>query len=149
MSILSFYHDVLLVLHLVGLAAGMGIGFANMFIARWAREAQSEETAAVLMSLAPRLSQISTIGLVVLVVTGPLLLFTISGVSGYAFGQFWFYVKLLGVAAMIAIAYLVYQAQQQIRRGETPQYGQYLPMVGPAMGGLALIVTLVSAMVFH
>lgn len=149
MSQFSFYHDVLLVLHLVGLAAGLGVGFANMFIARWAREAQDEGTASVLASLPPRLAGLSTIGLVVLVVTGLLLLFTINGVSGYAFGEFWFYLKLLGVAAMIAVAYLMYQAQAQIRRGETPQFGQYLPMAGPAMGGLALLVTLLSAMVFH
>lgn len=148
MTQLSFYHDVVLFIHLVSFAVGLGLGFANMFIARWARDS-SEEAAGILRSLPPRLSQISTIGLAGLVITGLLLLFTVTGTAGYAFGEFWFYIKLLGVAAMLAIAYLVYQAQQQIRRGETPQFAQYLPSVGPAMGGLALLVALVSIFVFH
>lgn len=142
------YHDLLLFLHLVGLAAGLGVGIANMFIARWAGESESPETATVLRSLPPRLSQISTIGLVVLVVTGILLLIDVA-FSSYPWNQFWFWMKLLGSGAMVAIAVLVYQAQGQIKRGETPRFAQYMPMVGPAMGGLALLVVLFSAFVFH
>ena len=149
MSRLSFYHDVLLFLHFIGLALGLGAGLVNMALARWTRAVAGEpEKASVLASLPPRIAQLSTIGLGVLVVTGLLMLFTVSGTTN-AFHYFWFYVKLLGAAGMIAIAYLVYQAQQQIKRGETPTYGQYMPLVGPAMGGLALIVILASTFVFH
>ncbi len=150
MSGVSFYHDILLVLHLLGLAVGLGGGIVNMFVARWAREAAmaSPEQSGVWATLPPRIAQLSTIGLGVLVVTGLLMLFTVTGMTG-AFHFFWFYIKLLGAAAMIAIAYFVYQAQQQIKRGETPTFGQYMPMVGPAMGGLALIVVICSAFVFH
>ena len=142
------YHDVLLFLHLIGLAAGLGVGIANMFIARWAGESESPETATVLRSLPPRLSQISTVGLVVLVITGILLLIDVA-YGSYPWNQFWFWVKLLGAGAMVAIAFLVYQAQGQIKRGETPRYGQYMPMVGPVMGALGLLVVLFSAFVFH
>lgn len=144
-----FYHDVVLFLHLVALAAGLGIGFANMFIARWADASADDAETAVLRSLPPRLSQISQVALVVLVLTGLLLLFTVGGMASYSFSQFWFYMKLLGSGAMIAIAYLVFQAQTQIRRGETPPLMRYMPMVGPAMGGLGLLVVLVSVFVYH
>jgi uncharacterized membrane protein SirB2 len=150
MSGLSFYHDVILVLHLIGLSMGLGAGIVNMFVVRWAREsADNPDRPSILMALQPRIAQISTIGLGVLVITGLLLLFTVSGTSSYAFGKFWFYMKLLGAAAMIAIGFLAYQAQGQIKRGETPTYGQYLPLVGPAMGVLAVLVVLFSAFVFH
>lgn len=142
------YHDIMLFLHLVSLAAGMGIGFANMFIARWAGETDNPDTAATLRSLAPRLSQVSTIGLAVLIVTGILLLIDMASGS-YPWNQFWFWMKLLGAGAMAAVAFLVYQAQQQIKRGEPPQFGQYLPLVGPIMGTLGLLVVLFSTFVFH
>lgn len=150
MSRLSFYHDVLLFLHLIGLALGLGAGVVNMFLARWAREAAAEpEKAGFLAALPQRIAPLATVGLGILVVTGLLLLFTVSGTASWAFSQFWFYIKLLGAGAMVAIAYLVYQAQNQIKRGQTPAIMQYMPMVGPAMGGLSLIIILVSIFVFH
>ncbi len=148
MSSLSFYHDVLLFLHLIGLALGLGAGVVNMFLARWAREAEGEQ-ATFLTALPQRIAPLATIGLGILVVTGLLMLFTVNGMASYSFKQFWFYIKLLGAGGMIAIAYLVYQAQNQIKRGETPAIMQYMPMVGPVMGGLSLVVVLVSTFVFH
>lgn len=142
------YHDILLFLHLIGLTMGLGVGIVNMMLSRWAGESDNPDTASILRSLPPRLSQISTIGLVVLVITGLLMLFTLGGMATYSFNQFWFYVKLLGAGAMIAIAYLVFLAQAQIRRGETPAIAQYMPMVGPAMGVLSLVIVFISVMIY-
>lgn len=144
-----FYHDILLFLHLVSLAVGIGIGTANIFLARWAAQAGSVEEATLLRSLPPRLAQISQIGLAVLIVTGLLLLFTVGGMATYSFNQFWFYMKLIVVAAMVVVVYFMFQAQRAIREGKTPQFGEYLPMAGPAMGVLALLAVLFSAFVYH
>jgi uncharacterized membrane protein SirB2 len=143
-----FYHDILLFLHLVGLAVGLGIGTANIFLVRWAAQTEKVEEATLLRSLPPRLAQISQIGLAVLVITGLLLLFTVGGMASYSFGQFWFYMKLLAVGAMIVVVYFLFQAQRAIREGRTPQFGEYLPIAGPAIGGLALLATLFAVFVY-
>ncbi|MHA1559224.1 MAG: hypothetical protein ACTSWI_00935 [Alphaproteobacteria bacterium] len=142
------YHDIVLFLHFVSLASGIGIGIANMFIARWAGEADNPDTASIMRSLLPRLAQISMISLGVLVVTGVLLLIEIA-FGSYPWNQLWFWMKLLGSGAMVAVAFFVLQAQRQIKRGETPQFGQYLRLAGPATGGLGLLVVLFSAFAFH
>ena len=142
------YHDIVLFLHFVSLASGLGIGIANMFIARWAGETDNPDTAAVLKSLTPRLAQISTISLGVLVVTGILLLIE-TALGSYPWNQLWFWMKLLGSSAMVAIAFFVLQAQRQIKRDETAQFARYIPLVGPTMGGLGLVVILFSIFVFH
>ena len=144
-----FYHDVVLFLHLVSLAVGLGLGTANIFLARWAAQTESVEEATLLRSLPPKLSRISTIGLGVLVLTGILLLFSVGGMASNSFGQFWFYMKLISTAAMIVVVYFVYQAQVAIRDGRTPQFGEYLPMAGPAIGGLSLLTVLFSAFAYH
>lgn len=143
------WHDILLFIHLVALAVGLGLGTGNIFLARWAAQSEKVEEATLLRSLPPRLSQISTVGLAVLVVSGLLLLFSVGGVANYSFGQFWFYIKLLGAAGMVVVVYFVYQAQRAIREGKTPQFGEYLPMAGPVIGGLGLLTTLVSIFAFH
>jgi uncharacterized membrane protein len=144
-----FWHDLLLFAHLVGLALGLGVGVANIFIARAAASAPAPDTAMALRNLPPRLSQISTIGLGVLVVTGILLLFSVGGMASYSFGQFWFWLKLVAVAGMLVVVYFLYQAQVAIKAGREPQFKEYLPMAGPAMGALALLATIFAVFAFH
>ena len=143
------WHDILLFVHLVSLAVGLGLGTTNIFLARWAAQTEKVEDATLLRSLPPRLGQVANVGLAVLVVTGLLLLFTVGGMASYSFGQFWFYVKLLAVAGMVVVAYFLFQAQRAIREGRTPQFGEYLPMAGPAIGGLSLLAVLFSVFAFH
>lgn len=139
-----FYHDILLFLHLLGLVMGLGIGITNMVIARAAGAAATPDAAGALRSLAPMLARISMAGLVILVITGLLLLFQ----RGFSFLSFWFWVKVVAVAGMIAIAYLMYQAQQKIRAGDASAAAQ-MRQLGPAMGGLSLLVVLFSVFAFH
>jgi uncharacterized membrane protein SirB2 len=143
-----FYHDILVFLHLVSLAVGLGLGTANIFLGRWAAASQSVEEATLLRSLPPRLAQISTVGLGVLIITGILLVFDLPSYIN-PWSHFWFWMKLLAVAGMVVIVYFVMQAQRAIRDGKTPQFGEYLPMAGPAIGGLALLATLFATFVFH
>jgi hypothetical protein len=143
-----FWRNLLVFLHLVGLAMGLGVGIANLFIARWAASTPAPESAMALRALPPRLSQVSQIGLGILVVTGLLLLFTVSGMASYAFGQFWFYLKLVAVAGMGAVIYFLYQAQVAIKAGREPQFKEYLPQAGMILGGLGLAATLFAVLAF-
>jgi hypothetical protein len=49
---------------------------------------------------------------------------------------------------MIVVVYFLFQAQRAIREGRTPQFGEYLPIAGPAIGGLALLATLFAVFVY-
>ena len=141
------WHDILLFLHLIGLALGLGLGFANMFIARQVSSTENADGAAALRALPPLLGRVSQIGLGVLIVTGILLF--IDWKFGSPFNSVWFWLKMLVAAAMVAVAYLLFQAQAQIRRGETPRFAEWIPRAGPIMGGLALLATLFAVFVFH
>ncbi|MCC6735311.1 MAG: hypothetical protein IT534_04190 [Bauldia sp.] len=138
------YHDILLFAHFIGLAMGIGVGITNMVIARMIGAAATPDAASALRSLPPILSRISMAGLVVLVISGLLLLFY----WGFAITDFWFWLKILGVAGMIGVAYLMYQAQEKIRAGDQTAAAQ-MRQLGPAMGGLGLLVTLLSVFSFH
>lgn len=144
-----FWRNLLVFAHLIGLAMGLGVGIANMAITRWAASSPSAESAMALRALPPRLSQVSQIGLGVLVISGLLLLFTVGGMASYAFGNFWFYLKLLAVAGMGAVIYVMYQAQVAIKAGREPQFKEYLPMAGMIMGGLGLAATLFAVIAFN
>lgn len=137
-----FYHDIVLFLHFIGLALGMGVGVTNLVIARSA--ASSPETAGPVRALMPMLARISTAGLGILVVTGLLLIFQ----RGFSFLSAWFWIKMLSVAGMIAVSYLMFQAQAQIRQGNAAAAAQ-MKMLGPAMGGLGLLTVLFSVFAFH
>ncbi len=143
-----FWRNLLVFLHLIGLAMGLGVGIANMFIARWAASSPAPESAMALRALPPRLSQVSQIGLGILVISGLLLLFTVGGMASYAFGQFWFWLKLVAVAGMGAVIYFLWQAQVAIKAGREPQFKEYLPQAGLILGVLGLAATLFAVFAF-
>lgn len=143
-----FWRNILLFLHLIGLAMGLGVGIANIFIARWAASSPAPESAMALRALPPRLSQVSQIGLGILVITGLLLLFTVGGMASYAFSQFWFWLKLVAVAGMGAVIYFLWQSQVAIKAGREPQFKEYLPYGGMILGGLGLAATLFAVFAF-
>ena len=138
------YHDILLFAHFIGLAMGLGVGITNMVVARMVSAAATPDAASALRALPPILSRISMAGLVVLVVSGLLLLFW----WGFGITNFTFWLKMLAVAGMIGIAYLMFQAQQKIRAGDLTAAAQ-MRQLGPAMGGLAVLVVLLSVLAFH
>jgi len=138
------YHDILLFAHFIGLAMGLGVGITNMVVARMVSAAATPDAASALRALPPILSRISMAGLVVLVVSGVLLLISL----GFGVTNFAFWLKMLAVAGMIGIAYLMYQAQQKIRAGDLTAAAQ-MRQLGPAMGGLSVLVVLLAVFAFH
>lgn len=138
------YHDILLFAHFIGLAMGIGVGIANMVVARMIGAAATPDAAGALRGLPPILSRVSMAGLGVLVVSGLLLLFW----WGFGVTNVWFWLKMLVVAGMIGVAYLIYQAQQKIRAGDQTAAAQ-MRQLGPAIGGLGLLTTLLAVFAFH
>lgn len=138
------YHDILLFLHFIGLAMGLGVGITNMVVARMVSAAATPDAASALRALPPILARISMAGLVVLVFSGLLLLFW----WGFGITNFTFWLKIVAVAGMIGIAYLMYQAQRKIRAGDLTAAAR-MRQLGPAMGGLGVLVVLLSVLALH
>lgn len=137
------YHDIVLFFHLIGLALGFGIGIANIVIARTAMGAATPDAAGALRGLQPVLARISMAGLAVMVVSGLLLIFE----RGFSDLSFWFWLKIVGAALLVAVAYLIFQAQRTIRAGGPPP--PRMRMYGPAMGILTLFTVLFAIFAFH
>ncbi|MCW5716442.1 MAG: hypothetical protein KIS68_01300 [Bauldia sp.] len=119
-----------------------------MVIARMVAAAATPDAAGALRALPPILSRISMAGLVLLVVTGLLLIIQMgfAGMTGWM--KVWFWLKMAGVAAMIGVAYLIFQAQGRIRQGDQTA-GAQMRQLGPAIGGLALLVTFLAVLAFY
>jgi len=139
-------HGLLLFLHFIGLALGIGVPIANFAIQRVAADS-APEAAAVLRSIPPRLTPFSWTGLGLLLVTGVLLLL-VPGMGRFAFSQFWFWLKLLDVAALVGVVYLMWQTMQQVRAGDMAAAAR-MRMLGPAALGLGLLAVLFAVITFH
>jgi len=90
-------NQALLVLHLLGIAMGFSVSFANIVFAGLLAQGQAEDLA-TFRRFMPRMASMGNIGLVLIWVTGPILVFTkyngFGGLPGI------FHVKLLFVVLL-------------------------------------------------
>ncbi len=91
------YHQVLLTLHLLTIALGIGVGFSNLFGMAIAK-GQTAEAAAGMALLRRKIAPFMDANLVVVLVTGGLLLANLGGSSSLAPT---FHVKMAAVAIWV------------------------------------------------
>ncbi len=140
-------YSILIFLHLIGLVLGMGIPIANLVAQRLAASA-SPEGAAALRALPPRLAPFSQAGLALLVITGLLMLLSSRGRDmAFITGGFWFWVKMLSVAGLVAVVYFIWQTSNEIRAGNTAA-AERMRMLGPAALALSLAATFFAVIAF-
>lgn len=137
-------HTLLLFLHFIGMALGIGLPVANMVSQRLAHSA-SPEAAAALRRIPPMLAPFSAGGLITLWVTGVLLLFGYWGVSAVP-GMFW--VKLVCVIALTAIVVTIWMTMARIRAGDV-SVASRMPMLGMGASLFGLLAVLFATMAFH
>ncbi len=77
------YHQVLLTLHLLTIALGIGVGFSNLF-GMAISKGQTPEAAAGIALLRRKIAPLMDANLLVVLVTGILLLVNLGGMSGLA-----------------------------------------------------------------
>ncbi len=108
-------NKALLALHLLGLALGLSVPFSNIVMGSLIAKAAPNEKG-ILARFPPAMSRVGDIGLVLLWITGPTLLFTKHG--GFA-GQPWtFHVKLTAVVILTACVGMIHANMRKAFSGD-------------------------------
>jgi hypothetical protein len=132
-------NQVLLILHLIGLAMGLAVPFTNMVLTGLVAKASPPERE-VLARVPPAISRVGDLGLLLLWGTGILLVFTKWG----GFGAFpWqFHVKMAAVVILTGLVGYIHTLMRKARRGDLAAAARV-----PAIGRLAFLAGL-TAVVF-
>jgi hypothetical protein len=137
--------DVLLFFHLLGLMLGAGGGFGSMISMQVAAKRAPEQAAAI-RSVGPALGRLSTIGLILMWVTG-LTLVPLKYGSFTALPQL-FWVKLVFVLSLTLAAFMIENTYARVKSGDV-KAAALLPRFGPWAGISSLLAVLFAALTFH
>jgi hypothetical protein len=138
-------NDILLWLHLLGLAMGVGLGFAMSQVGPRLLAAGPTERAR-LWPLHKFLGRVITVGLILLLITGPLMLWL---KFGGAAGLGWpFSVKMFFVAATLVFVVLGRWAAVRLERGDEAA-AKLMSVSGPLTGISALLAMLFAVITFN
>ena len=138
-------HDVVFILHLVGLMMGAGGGFGSMILARAALKAPADQ-AMTLRRLGPTLGRFSTIGLALMWLTGLTLVWVSYG--GFSNLPPLFWAKLIFVLSL-TIAALTFEITYAQIKGGKVQAATRLPVLGPIAGLSSLLSVIFAVLAFH
>jgi len=108
-------NQAVLVLHFLGLALGLSVPFSNMVMAGLIARAAPPEKA-VLGRFPPAMSRVGKIGLVLLWVTGPILLYNKWG--GFAAMPWTFHAKLTAVVLLTLTVGYIHLLETRMRKGD-------------------------------
>ena len=139
-------YTVLLILHFIGLAMGVGTSFAGLALGRAARDLDPPERAKFMLR-ASAIAKNGSIGLTLLILSGLGMWFTRGISQTLAWGGPAFHAKLTLVAILIGTFGTMQVLQKKAREGGGPAVMAKIPKVGAAMLllGLGIIVAAVLA----
>jgi uncharacterized membrane protein YidH (DUF202 family) len=138
--------DPLLIVHFIGLMLGAAGGMGGGIAAGFARTLPAEK-AAVVKELTPRLTQISLIGLALMIGSGVALVFVkYNGDFGLMPVMFW--IKLGFVLVLTVAASLMMATYGEIRRGNAKAEVR-LQVLGPISGMSAMAAVVFAVLAFH
>ena len=138
-------NQFLLFLHFIGLVLAAGPGTAQSLIASRADKAPPEE-AKVLRSLGPMLANVSTIGLVILWITGPIMAWSVYGGFANLPGAFW--IKFVFVVLLTLNVIYTQMTFAEVRRGNVAA-AQRFRWLGPLAGVSMLLIVLFAVIAFQ
>jgi hypothetical protein len=135
---------LLLILHFIGLVMGFSATFANMVVMRLIASATPQE-AAILRRVPPQMMRISSWGVALLLVTGPMIVYSkYDGDWGSLPWAFW--LKMLAVVALIVVFGFLHVNMARARKGDAVA-GARIQLIGPlasASAALALILAVIA-----
>jgi len=137
--------DGLLIIHFIGLMLGAGGGLGSTVVMAQAR-AMPPEQAGSLRSVGPMLARMSTLGLVLLLLSGPALVSMKYG--GFSAMPTMFWVKLVFVGTLTLAAILIEVTYARVKKGDLKAAG-LLPKLGPMAGISSLLAVIFAALAFH
>ena len=132
-------NQALLVLHILGVAMGLSVSFSNIVLASIAAKATPDEKK-VLSRFPPAMIRVGDIGLLLLLTTGPILLF--SKYQGFAGLPWYFHAKLTAVLVLVGAVGFIHMNMRKAYSGDMAAMKR-IQTVGP----IALISAL-TAVVF-
>jgi hypothetical protein len=130
------FNQAVLVLHFLGLALGLSVPFSNMVMAGLIARAAPPEKA-VLGRFPPSMSRVGKIGLVLLWITGPILLYTKWG--GFGAMPWTFHAKIAAVVLLSLTVAYIHRLETLIRKGDAAAAVRI-----QALGKVALVCALVA-----
>lgn len=137
--------DIVLFLHLFGLLLGAGGGFGSAVVMRTALKRPPDQANA-LRSVGPALGRLSTIGLILMLITGPALVAMKYG--GFSNMPSLFWVKLVFVASLTFAAIALEITYASVKRGDV-EAAKRLPALGPWAGVSSFLAVLFAVLAFH
>jgi len=142
-------YDFVLALHFVGLALGLGTGFAMLVLGRAAAGLDPPERGKFMMR-ASVLSKNGAIGLLLLVTTGPWLLFgKWPGMGFIRTGPRTFHVKLVLVVISLVLFGVIQVTAKKARvaaAAGSPEAGLLMAKIGKLSTGMLLLVLTIVVM---
>lgn len=136
-------HKALLILHLLGFALGLSVPFANIIMAGLIDEAAPAERP-ILGRFPFRVARLGSIGLVLLWITGPWLLFAKYG--GFAGVPWTFHVKLTAVVILTLGVGFIHMHKRRALAGDAAAMAriQLMARVTMAMSLLAMVFAVLT-----
>ena len=135
--------EILLMLHLFGFGAVVAAAAGNTVIMQLT--ASSPADAPVLGKVPPRLARVGQVGLAVLWITGPIMIWTVYDGPGGLPWAFW--VKFVLVIAVTAIVAMQAVLLRRIRAGDETARAQ-MPLYGRIGGGILALVVIFAVIAF-
>jgi hypothetical protein len=136
---------LLLILHFVGLIAALGGGIGLSQVGR-KLASPSEAELPLLLTLQRSFNAFMLVGFALLLITGPLMLFSRFG--GGAGLPFWFSLKMTAVALAVIAAATSQVAKRRFRAGRTGAL-KWMLVTGPMTGILMLFAVIFAVLTFQ
>jgi hypothetical protein len=137
--------DVLLIVHFAGLMMGAGGGLGSTIVMSYALSLPAEQ-GSIVRGAGPGLARLSTIGLVLMLLTGGAMVqFKYDGFDAMP-TMFW--VKLVFVATLTLAVILIEVTYGKVKKGDA-KAAAILPRLGPMAGLSALLAVVFAVLAFH
>ncbi|HEX6792149.1 MAG TPA: hypothetical protein VF247_12630 [Candidatus Krumholzibacteria bacterium] len=139
------FNKILLILHFLGLAMGLSVGFANMTMAALINKAAPPEKP-ILGRFPLAMVRVGNIGLTILIVTGLTMVFT--RYRGFATLPATFHVKLTAVGLLAIVVGYINYLRMKILKGDTAALAR-VQVAGKMASLLALIAVIFAVLTFN
>ncbi len=141
-------YTVLLILHFVGLALGLGSSFALWTLRRGSSSLPPAERLAFMGKVAA-VAKNGSIGLLLLILSGVGLVVKLGGMTLFKTLGGAFHLKIALVLVLCGIVGMAQVTMKRVREGGGPAAAARLPMLGDAGLLVSLIIVVLAVVTFH
>lgn len=137
--------DIMLILHFIGLAMGLGTGFGFMFLGIAGSKLDKEGQLDLFLKTGP-MGVMGHIGLTLLIITGGYLITPYASDLG---SSPLLIAKLVCVVVLMAVIGIITSYSKKARIGDTEKYMKKVQALGKVSLSLSLAIVVLAVLVFH